>query len=349
MERMVDYAVVTDDKYQYTPGYFTARKWTKNGDIVLTRFTDQETYEKGLSDLVYYSVSKRCVTRVLCNDARGSNYVVYDDMVYYCTKNEIKSINLETEEVKVIHKFEDVIFCLPHITGDGKLLTLESTEKSRKDGKAAFLCVNIETNEAEIMFTKGFLPPFDRADHCMPCPTNSDIIFFAHEGTTQYITNRLWAYDRKTDKMRNIVKQEMTEDGDLGEYFGHEMWAPDGKGLYYVKYPQSPIKPTGLSYVDLETGKKEVLFSEYAYWHVSTSLDGKYLMADTMRGVYDGTDLSEVVLADLTNKTEEIIDVVHSTGKHPCHPHPSLSPDSKVAAYTAFENGKIVAKFAFLK
>lgn len=349
MERVAEYAVVSDDRYQYTPGYFTARKWTKNGDIILTRFTDQETYDNGLNDLVYYSVSERRVTRVLCNDVGDSSYVVYDDMVYYCTKKEIKSINLETDEIKTIYKFEDIDFYLPHITSDGKFLTLENAEWNRKDDKDLFLRINLETNEAKIMFTKGFLPPFEIANHCMPCPGNSNIIFFAHEGTTQYVTNRMWVYDCKTDKMRNIAKQEMTEDGDLGEYFGHEMWAPDGKGLYFVKYPQSPLKPTGLCYVDWQTGKKEILFSEYLYWHVSTSLDGKYLMADTMKGAYDGSDLCEVVLADIENKTEEIIDVVHSNGRHPCHPHPSISPDSKVVAYTAFENGRIVAKFAFLK
>lgn len=349
MERVAGYVVVSDDTYQYTTGYFTARKWTKNGDIILARFIDEEQFENDLSELVYYSVDKKCVTRVLCDDVNNLNYVVYNDMVYYCTKKELKSINLETREIKTIYEFGDETYILPHITNDGNYINFINDDENRNGEVGKFLMVNVETNEPKLVFTKDFPNPFYIANHGMVCPTNPDLTFFAHEGTTQYVTNRLWIHDSKTGKMRNIVKQEMTEDGDLGEYFGHEMWAPDGKGLYFVKYPQSPIKPTGLCYVDLESGKKEVLFSKYAYWHVSTSEDGKYLMGDTMRGVYDGTDLSEVVLADLEKNTEEVIDVVHSTGRHPCHPHPSISSDSKVVAYNAFEDGKIVVKLALLK
>ena len=341
MERVIEYEIVSDDKYHYTSGYFTARKWTKKGDLILARYMDEEHYETDKCELVYYSVSERRITDVLCEDVYG-----HDDMVYYCTTTSFKSINIETGEKKTIYEYSDVCFKMPHITYDGKYVNLEG---HKEDGSADFLLINLETGEAEIAFTKKFVPPFQIANHGMICPTDHNLIYFAHEGTTEYITNRMWIYDKKSNRTRNITKQMMTEDGDLGECFGHEMWSADGKGLYFVKYPQSPIKPAGICYVDLETGEKEVLFSEYAYWHVSTSKDGKYLLGDTMRGVYDGTDFSEVVLMDIEKNTEEIIDVVHSTGKHPCHPHPSISPDSKVVVYTAFEDGKIVAKLAFLK
>lgn len=342
-----EYIVVTDEKYHYTTGYYTMNRWTSDGDLILTRFVDMTRKDKeNPTELVRYSVSKRCVVDVLCDNINDFyDCVVHEDMVYFCTKDALKSVNLRNREYRTIYKFKDICFVMPHITNDGKYISLEG---HRSDDTCDFLLVNTQTCTARVMFNKKFLSPFHEADHGMICPTNHEMFFFAHEGTTQYITNRMWAYDDKKGKMGNITKQEMTEDGALGEYFGHEMWASDGKGMYFVKYPQSPIKPTGLCYVDLESGKKEVLFSGYAYWHVGVSKDGKYLVADTMRGVFEGSDLCEVVVADLEKKTESVIDVVHSTGIHPCHPHPIFSPDSSKVVYNAYENNKVVVKIAFL-
>lgn len=346
MKNVENYIVITDDEYNYTPGYFTMNKWTKDGDIILVRHKQSEANDENrLFQLVRYSVSKKAVVDILCEDAR-INHIVHDNMLYYSTDKALKSINIETKEKKVIFEYDDVRYEMPHITNDGKYLNLEGHQAN---GTANFVRVNLETGEWKIIFKKKFSAPFTEANHGMICPTNPDIVYFAHEGSTEYITNRMWVYDVKEDKMRNIVKQEMTEDSDLGECFGHEMWASDGKGLYFVKYPQSPIKPTGLYYSDFVTGKKEALFSGFPYWHVGVSKDGKYLIADTMRGVFDGTDLSEVVLADIKEKSETVIDVIHANSNHPGHPHPSMSPDSSKIVYTAVDNGKIITKIAFLK
>lgn len=347
MKKVVDYLVITDDEYNYTPGYFTANKWTKDGDIILFRSKESEGHEEDkLSYLVRCSVSKKSVVDVLCEGDLTSSYVVHENMVYYCTYKSLNSVNIDTKEIKIIFKFEDVRYAMPHITNDGRYINLEGHQEN---GMANFVRVDLETGDAKIILNKKFISPFATANHCMICPTNPDLVFFAHEGTAEYVTNRMWAYDVKENRMHNIIKQEMTEDGDLGEYFGHEMWAPDGKGLFFVKYPKSPLKPTGLCYGDYAAGKKEVLFSGYPYWHVGVSKDGKYLIADTMRGVFDGTDLSEVVLADIKEKTETVIDVVHANSKHPGHPHPSMSPDGSKVVYTAVDNGKITTKIAYLE
>ena len=83
---------------------------------------------------------------------------------------------------------------------------------------------------------------------------------------------------------------------------------------------------------------------------IMISKDGKYHSADTMRGCFDGTDLSDVVIADIAEKTETVIDVVHSTGKHPCHPHPHFSLDSKMVVYTIrTERNRTTVRIAILK
>jgi len=124
------------------------------------------------------------------------------------------------------------------------------------------------------------------------------------------------------------------------------MWAPDGKGLYFVKYLCLPTPPRGICYVDVQTGKAELLYTGYRYWHVGVSEDGRYLTADTQTG----KDYSEVVLIDLNDNSETVIDKAKTNWTHPCHPHPQISPDNKKVVYTALnEKGRTCVKVAILK
>ena len=348
MSEVKEYITITDDIYHYASGYFTMNKWTNNGDLVLLR----SKYEnmKFPNELVYYSVSEQKVKEILCTNISGGlsgGYLVYNDIVYILTQGKLIALDLNTKEERTVYTVrKGDSWTMPHITSDGRYISLHS----RVESKGKFISIDTQSGEVNISFEKKFLPPFSTANHGMICPANPDIMFFAHEGNTQYITNRLWIYNKKTGQMRNITKQKMDENSNLVEFFGHETWAPDGKGMYFVKYPQSPLKPTGLGYVDMETGENEILFSGYPYWHVSVSKDGKHLSADTMRGCFDGTDLSEVVVADIAERTETVIDVVHSTGKHPCHPHPHFSLDSKMLVYTIrTETDRTTIKIAILK
>jgi len=344
MKKIKEYITVTDENYHYTSGYFTMNKWTNNGDILLLRAKNESVSVP--NELVYYSLSERRAKEVLCKDVCGG-CVVCDDIAYFLFDEKLTAMDLHTGEQKVIYTTpEGKAWTMPHVTSDGKHISLHSRNES--DGE--FISVNAETGEVEISFKKTFFPPYADANHGMICPADPDLMFFAHEGETEYVTNRLWVYNRRTGEMRNMTKQEMDENMNLGECFGHEMWAPDGKGMYFVKYPQSPLKPTGLCYADLETGKNKVLFSGYPYWHVAVSQDGKYLAADTMRGRFEGTDLCDVVIADLADHTETVIDTVHSTGKHPCHPHPLFSLDSEKIAYTIrTDNNRTAVRIATLK
>ena len=181
----------------------------------------------------------------------------------------------------------------------------------------------------------------------MISPFDKDLFFFAHEGDCRYVSNRLWLYNAETKKSWNIAKQTLNQDGTLGDCFGHEMWAPDGKGIYFAKYAGSPEPPRGICYVDIETGKYELLYTKYKYWHVGVSQDGRYLTADTQ---YDPHQ-SEVVIIDRETGEEFVVDMPYMTGRHPCHPHPQLSPDNKKIVYTALskEGGRTCIKVAYLK
>ena len=187
------------------------------------------------------------------------------------------------------------------------------------------------------MFTKKFAPPFTVSNHMMLSPTDPDTIFFSHEGVTFYVSNRLWIA-KLGEEPRNIAKQKLNADGDLGDCFGHECWAADGKGLYFVKYPCSPEPPRGLCYVDLATNEVKMLFSKFPYWHVSADNGGRYLAADTQSG-----DRSWVCLADMKTGEEIQLADCRINWVHPCHPHPHFNTnDTKLAFHELVDAGQVV-------
>ena len=344
MKQTEKIVTIQNDGYHYTSGYYTDNRWLDDDTLIIMR---SKFPDKDFTEMVKYSLKDGSI-EVLCDDASGfSNHVVWKNLVYYSDGKTIRVIDTKTNEKKVVYERladDPERLQMPSITVDGKAMCAYG-EIAGQPG--SFSVIDLETGKRMYKFEKGFAPPFAVANHGMICPTNPYRIFFAHEGITFYVSNRLWVYDAKADKAWNIAKQNLDEEGNLGDCFGHEMWAPDGKGMYFVKYPCSPKGPKGVCYVDIETGKVDVLYSKYNYWHTGVSQDGKYITADTTD---NGTTYSEVVIIDTSDNTETIIDTPEITWNHPCHPHPQLSPDNSKVVYTALdETGRTCVKVAYLK
>lgn len=351
---------ITDEQYHYTSAYYTTNKWLDRDTIVLARSKNQtigvraNPFEDHV-ELVKVSLKDGSKT-VLCNDAL-TFYAVWRDQVFYSNGYALKAIDVPTGAIRTIYENEackafvhsgkeysgeTLLLQQPHLTNDGKWVAMYIP---RKDQASIFLRVNTQTGEAENFLEKQFAHPFYQGNHLMPCPENGDLYFFAHEGTTQYVSNRLWLYDCARKEARNIARQRLNADGDLGDCFGHEMWAPDGKGLYFVKYPCSPEPPRGVCYVDAQSGEYELLYSGFEYWHVGVSGDGQFITADTFANGRSG-----VVVIDRSDDSENLIDTVDITWQHPCHPHPQLCADNSRVSYTALSDaGRTCVKIAYLK
>lgn len=113
------------------------------------------------------------------------------------------------------------------------------------------------------------------------------------------------------------------------EYVGHEVWAYNGSGMYVVKYPHSPDKPTGVYFVDKTGERARLVNGDYPYWHVGVSPDGRYAAADTQE-----PGISQIVLIDIAGGRSELLCEMPCRGIHPGHPHPSFSPDSRKVTFT---------------
>lgn len=327
------YLRISDPCYHYTFGYYSNNSWVDDHRIVLCRFlakdpkNETDRYD---NQLVLVDLVKR-TEEVL---VKAADYVVSGTKVYYVLEREILyCFDLETRKNHEILRYKGMGF--PHMTRDGRYLNWHHTGEGEEGNSGIRL--DLQTGEVVTMFTKKFAPPFPVANHMMISPTDPDTIFFSHEGITFYVSNRLWIAELGKEP-RNVARQALNADGDLGDCYGHECWAADGKGLYFVKYPCSPEPPRGLCYVDITTNEVKMLFSKYPYWHVSADNGGRYLAADTQSG-----ERSCVCLADMKTGEEILLADCRINWVHPCHPHPHFNPDdTRIAFHELDDEGQVV-------
>ena len=327
--------------YNYHAGYYTSNKWAGSRRLVLEKWEG----EPGAPHVHVLHDIDTGEERVLCE---GAGFPVVNGSRFYFTKGPslfVGDIDTGTAE-EVWRNDEGLPLSYAHVTNDGRHVGLRA---SLPDGTAVLMVCDTRTGDCREIYRKRFREPFPSANHVMICPTDPNLLFFAHEGKTEYITNRIWVADGRDGSARCIAKQSLTPDGDLADCFGHEMWAPDGKGMYFIKYPVSLTGPKGICYVDLQTSEITLIASGFRYWHVGVSADGKKLVADTHPDwdTLSPGDDCEVICVDLERGTETLVARAASTWKHPCHPHPQFSPDADQICFTTLnEHGKVCVGIA---
>ena len=321
---------VFETGYNYSCGYYSENCWVGDDRLVLSRNKKMpEGQFKGETELVLIDLKNKSEKVLYREDGDFLNYnhLVYANTLYYVEdKKTLCGINVDTLERKEIYRSTGCIVA-PHITADGRYINWSDEDYNPEREIWTCLRIDLETGEVIKVFEKGFLPPFKTANHMMICPTNKDLVFFSHEGVSTYIANRLWiALFGKEPYC--IARQRFDDNGNLIDCFGHESWAVNGKGVYFVKYDVSPSKPTGIGYVDLDSKEPRILYTKYKYWHVCAAPNGKYLAADLGPNDLDENDMGDsgVCLIDIENNTEEIISNAKNTKSHPGHPHPQFNP-----------------------
>jgi Tol biopolymer transport system component len=322
--KIQEFITVGGDGYFYTCGYFTANKWIGGSSVALARSRDKEIGKD--SELLIFNYKSGDMKVVTDNLNSWLDYAVFESKVYCLCGTNICVYDNETGSIEIIYDFGALPLGSPHLTADGKYMSLFSY--APEEGMQAYR-FDIKARQLEHIFSHSFAEPRPIANHLMISPTDKNVFFFAHEGDTRFVSDRLWIYDAKSRKARNIAEQRTDKSGFLADCFGHEMWSHDGGGLYFVKYTLSRSEPKGICYVSLDSGIHSVLYSKFAYWHVSISNDGTFIAADTS----DEPGICSVVLIDTDSKEETVIERISSRKTHPNHPHPSVSPDNCALMY----------------
>ncbi len=311
-----------DTAHQYT----TAMSWLSDSRHLIV-FTEINTDTKA-GNIVRYDTVTGQSHLLLDNGVWPGGVVASNDLLYLFEEQELFCLDSWSGARRVICRLEDN--CTFHgplsITNDGRTAGVYWLENSQEWVVAV---IDIATGKITDAARPQFADPFPIANHAMINPVDPTLIFYSHEGPTEQIADRLWVANVTTGKSYNVFPQKRDKGGKHLEFVGHEMWAHDGLGLYFVKYAHSPDKPTGIYYVDLAGEYHTFVNGDYLYWHVGTSPDGRYAVADTQEA-----GQSKIVLIDLETRQSQLLCELLCRGIHPGHPHPSFSPDSQKIVFT---------------
>jgi len=269
----------------------------------------------------------------------GRGVVSCEDILYLFDKNELYAIHAWSGERRTICRLSSRCTLMGplSITNDGKVLGVYWQEHDSQEIRWVIGTVHTVTGGVREAVRPMFEEPYPIANHAMINPVNPELLFYSHEGATEHISDRLWTVDMRSGTTRNIFLQKKDEHGQHVEYVGHEIWAFDGSGLYFVKYPHSPDQPSGLLFVDREGMHHEFINGDYRYWHVGVSPDGRYAACDTQE-----PGVSKLVLIDTETKRSKLLCELPCRGVHPGHPHPSFSPDSCKMTFTFSDSNDVL-------
>lgn len=203
--------------------------------------------------------------------------------------------------------------------------------------------INVEKGEVDYLADHGVFtetPDHPGGGHYHINPTDENILSYCHEGTTQYIHDRIMYHDIRTGKNFNQFVQSRIKGDPIrtGETTGHELWSTDGEWQYFVKYPfDQNVGFEGPARVSKDGTEREYFADDtYRYWHCHPSADHNWIVADTQLG-----NSSQIVLINTKTYEAQVLcqfDTPQSP-QHPYQPHPVISRDGKYVNWQLVHDG----------
>lgn len=280
--------------------------------------------------------------------------VVKDDQIYYeKADGSFWHMDWNTyKKRKIADKHPDSMTatCVFSTTWDGKyiasMMQINEGEAGIINGVHRYKTVNrlnTETGEWDKVIYREYndTPEYPSIGHPLIHPHDSDIVMFCHEGTTDYIPDRIWLGEYSTGESWNLFKQGIHPGGiTTSECTGHEMWQFDGEHVVFVKYPRAANDgKSGLARVSLDGSEVEYFNDDYIYWHITTTAKGNWLAAD-VQSTYLG-----VIMVNTESYESYPLSIFPKTVSmnSPYQPHPTLSWNGKYISWQyCVNNSKLV-------
>ncbi len=280
--------------------------------------------------------------------------VVENDQIYY--EKDDGSFwhydwNTHTKrKIADMHPDSQTATCLFSVTWDGKYI---ATMMQINEGEAGYINgvhryktavrLNTETGIWDGIFYHEFndTPAYPSIGHPIINPQYPEISMFCHEGTTEYIPDRIWLGNYDTGETWNLFKQGVYPDGQMTkECTGHEMWQFDGEHAIFVKYPKTQNDgKSGLSRISLDGTEVEYFNEDYIYWHITTNREGDWVAGDM------NTPVLGVAMVSTKSYESYLLATNFTFGphtNHPYQPHPTLSWRGNMISWQQCVEGKIV-------
>ena len=220
--------------------------------------------------------------------------------------------------------------------------TLSSLCSVTEDGKTvlcglktpeiyAALRVNTASGHGEIVFLHTWY-----ANHFHFCPHDESWIGYCHEGPTEKVHDRLWAWNAMLEPRGTCLFDQTKQ----GLCFGHERWEFHQTATLAIAYGVSPGGPRGL-YEAFPDGRPPRLVSEGDRdFHCGISRDGRWAAVDTTgphdapgKGWENASDISDVLLVDMHTGARHFLARSRQYMRHPRHPHPTFNLDGSAIFY----------------
>lgn len=258
--------------------------------------------------------------------------------------------------------------CVYTPSGTGRLHGLVSL---RADGscvlcgetrEGAYVAVEIDlrTSKARDLFSHSWL-----ANHFHYVPHDETWIGFSHEGPTEDIPDRCWAWHAEHVPGGKPVFDQRSEREGIRLCVGHERWCFHDLSAFVIAYAVSPAGKRGLYEVFADGRPATLRWDSDVFWHCSMDRTGRFAAIDTS-GRWSENGLSEaeyiacrdrhvqadkdkipndsdVVLLDLERRESLHLARVRRS-QHPYHPHPTISPDGQWVAWTDMDRGACVMR-----
>ena len=317
--------------------YFTQNMWTNDSKRFIVRnMSDGYLYE--------YNLETNVITKLMRSSA--NYYVTPSNFLYYVdsTAKTINRYHLDNKTTDVLTTYFHTYTNTPsaiHVTNDDSTLTVQWVESSGNPLDKEYdennelvsrtrriPVFDIINNQWDLRYSHEFSAPYPFVTHVIMNPIYKNLVFYCHEGTTQYIPDRLWVLNTLTGSQTNVFKQYYNGAGMTGEPSGHENWSFDGESLVFVKYRRTDnLGQSGIVRIDKNGDNREYINDDYKYWHCHPSNDNRFIVADTQ------VSPTEIVVVDSKTSKAHLVARINSGPVHPWQPHPTFSPDGKKVCY----------------
>lgn len=319
--------------------YVTAQHW----DVTGTKFVVGEAKTNAL---YLYDTVKQEIQMLDYGSVGGDAGAVItpENMMFYHKPNgEVWQMDLNTLEKRKVADMPSYASGLSVLsaTNDGKYVSgywMETrSELDYFNGVARHRIVprlNVETGEwdsTSLHHEFNDIPEFPELGHPLINPEYENLALFCHEGTTEYIPDRIWLGNFDTGETKNLFLQAERPDGMTGETSGHELWTQDGEEVFFVKYTRKEnLGQSGVVRVDKDGNNREYINGDHPYWHCYPSPDKLWVCADTQIG----GNRAEVVLINVkTYESHMLANFYYPNKPHPWQPHPIMSQDGKKVSW----------------
>jgi hypothetical protein len=193
--------------------------------------------------------------------------------------------------------------------------------------------MDVETGEVDIWWSTDEC----KYNHAQFSPTREELLVAQDywtdaEGNRHPYDQRMWLVRPDGERQQVGGEMPMRDHDQWPCRWGHEWWADDGDGVWYVDYEE------GTHYWDRDDESQSLVWPG-GRWHSHASSDGRWLVGDNQnpRNVlfHDrDADRDVAIVSDLPPETDEM-------SRYHVHPHPHFERDDEFVTYTTTVDGSV--------